>query len=89
MTLPLIYTLANADKALKRKIINIIKNHNTDPKRVEEVIAWVKAGDGIRYAEQRMAEYRDKALTALEAFPESAYRTSFINLVRYTTDRKK
>jgi geranylgeranyl pyrophosphate synthase len=70
-------------------INNIIKNHNTDPKRVEEVIAWVKAGDGIRYAEQRMFEYRDKALTALEAFPESTYRTSFINLVRFTTDRKK
>jgi octaprenyl-diphosphate synthase len=81
--------LANSDKEQKRKIINIIKNHNTDPRKVEEVIAWVREGDGIRYAEEKMNEYRDRALNALASFPDSSFKTSFIALVRYTTDRKK
>lgn len=89
MTLPLIYALSKAEKAEKRKIINIIKNHNTETAKVDEVIAWVNASDGIRYAEAKMREYRDRALNALEAFPDSDYKRSFVNLVHYTVDRKK
>lgn len=89
MTLPLIFTLANSSSAQKRKIINIIKNHNTEPDRVEEVIALVKQGDGIKYAETKMFEYREKALIALSDFPESVYKKSFIDLVQFTTERKK
>jgi octaprenyl-diphosphate synthase len=89
MTLPLIYALSKAEKAEKRKIINIIKNHNTETAKVDEVIAWVNKSDGIRYAEAKMREYRDRALDALEAFPDSDYKRSFVNLVHYTVDRKK
>lgn len=89
MTLPLIYALSKAEKAEKRKIINIIKNHNTETAKVDEVIAWVNASDGIRYAEEKMREYRDRALAALDEFPDSEYKQSFVNLVHYTVDRKK
>ena len=89
MTLPLIYTLANSSSSQKRNIINIIKNHNTDPARVEEVISIVNAGNGIKYAESKMIEYREKAMVALSEFPDSEYKKSFIDLVQYTTERKK
>jgi octaprenyl-diphosphate synthase len=89
MTLPLIYTLSNSTKEQKRLIINIIKNHNTEPKRVQQVIDLVRAGNGIKYATEKMQLYRDKALKALEVFPESAYKTSFIDLVKFTVDRER
>ena len=89
MTLPLIYTLANSSSSQKRNIINIIKNHNTDPARVEEIISIVNAGNGIKYAESKMIEYREKAMVALSEFPDSQYKKSFIDLVQYTTERKK
>ena len=89
MTLPLIYTLANSSSAQKRNIIHIIKNHNTDPARVEEVISIVNAGNGIKYAESKMIEYREKAMVALSEFPDSPYKKSFIDLVQFTTERKK
>lgn len=89
MTLPLIYTLSNCDKETKRRIINIVKNHNTDPAKVEEVIQLVRSGDGISYSEAKMNAYKDKALEALKKFPESAYRTSFEDLVEYTVSRMK
>ena len=89
MTLPLIYTLSNSNKEQKRLIINIIKNHNTEPKKVQQVIDLVRAGNGIKYATEKMQFYRDKALKALDAFPESDYKTSFIDLVKFTVDRER
>lgn len=89
MTLPLIYTLSNCDKTTRRNIINIVKNHNTNPRKVEEVIGLVKAGKGIAYSEERMMYYKDKALKALESFPPSEFRDSFKDLVEFTVSRKK
>ncbi|MEO1012074.1 MAG: polyprenyl synthetase family protein, partial [Bacteroidota bacterium] len=42
MTLPLIYVLNNCAIADKRWLINSVKNHNKDKRRVREVIAFVK-----------------------------------------------
>lgn len=89
MTLPLIYTLANADAKNRSKIINIVKNHNTETAKVEEVISMVKAGNGMKYAEEKMREFRDKALEMLKQFPENEYSRSFVELIRYTVDRNK
>ena len=60
MTLPLIYSLMQADRSTKRNIVNIIKNHNTEDKKVKEVIAFVKksGGRGIRL---KMKAYQAKA----------------------------
>ena len=41
MTLPLIYVLNNASEKDKRWLINSVKNHNKDAKRVKEVIRFV------------------------------------------------
>lgn len=88
MTLPLIYALQHADQSEKRFIINTIKNHNTDAKRVSEVIALVNKNGGIDYTVQRMNEYRDRALALLQEFPDIAARKSLIELVNYVIDRK-
>jgi len=89
MTLPLIYALENASWTQKRKIINIIKNHNTNKKKVQEVIQFVRASGGIEYATQAMYDYRDRAFALLNTFPESPSKTSLEELVRYVTERKK
>lgn len=87
MTLPLIYTLEHATPEVRRKIINIVKNHNTDKTRVEEVITLVKSSGGIEYTQQKMFEYRDEAMAILHSFPDSNIRQGLESLVRYTTDR--
>jgi octaprenyl-diphosphate synthase len=88
LTLPLIYTLNNVDSILKRKIIYIVKNQNTDKKKVKFVIDEVKNAGGIKYAEEKMFQYRDDALDTLYQFPKSEVRDGLEELVRYTTDRK-
>jgi octaprenyl-diphosphate synthase len=62
MTLPLIYSLNQASKSEKRRIINIVKNNNNDPKKVKEVITFVINSGGIAYAENAMKKYLQEAL---------------------------
>lgn len=88
MTLPLIYTLQNVDKDLKRKIIYIVKNKNTDKQKVNEVIAYVKQYGGIEYATQKMVEYQKSALDMLDKYPDTPAKEALIQLVNYVIDRK-
>jgi len=88
LTLPLIYTLNNISKPEKRKIIYIVKNQNKDPEKIKYVLQKVIDSGGIKYATDKMIEYRDEALAILFEFPESDARKGLEELVRYTTDRK-
>ena len=88
MTLPLIYTLGKVDKVTMRKIIYIVKNNNNDKEKVNWVIDTVINTGGIKYAEQKMNEYRDEALSIIDEFPNSKVGDALKDLVRYTTDRK-
>jgi octaprenyl-diphosphate synthase len=89
MTLPLIYALNNTSWSEKRRIINLVKNHNTKPQKVKEVIDFVIKSGGIQYAQKRMEEFRDKALALLLTFPKNDSRDSLELLVNYSIDRKK
>lgn len=87
MTLPLIYALSKSGWLEKRKIISIIKNESDQPKRVKEVIAYVKRSGGIQYAVDKMHNYHREALAIMEDFPDSEYKRSLLQLVQFTIDR--
>ena len=89
MTLPLIYVLNQADKKEKRWLINSIKNHNRDKKRVTEVINYVKTKGGLDYAVSKMKEFQEEALQILQIYPESTFKSSLVLMVNYVIDRKK
>lgn len=89
MTLPLIYALNNSTWLEKRKIINIIKNHNEESEKVNEVIKFVIEKGGVKYAISVMNNYKQKALTALEQFPENDSKKSLKQLLTYAIERKK
>lgn len=88
MTLPLIYALSKSSWLEKRRIIRIIKNENSQPKKIKEVIDYVKASGGIEYAQESMNRYHSKANAMLEEFPDSKYKNSLRQLVQFTIDRK-
>ena len=72
----------------KRKIIGIVKNEGSKPKKVKEVIEVVRKSGGIEYSEKKMEGFRDEALMILKEFENVEVRDSLEELVRYTTDRK-
>ncbi|MCB9231283.1 MAG: polyprenyl synthetase family protein [Bacteroidia bacterium] len=89
MTLPLIHTLNKSSWGERRKVINIIRNHNTDKKKVDWVIDFVKRNGGIEYSENVMQEYIREAKAILSEFPESESRKSMFDLIEYTVARQK
>lgn len=89
MTLPLIYALNQSSWLEKRRIINIVRNESHKPRKVSEVIAYVKQSGGIEYAQQVMLRYVEEARQLLHAFPESKYRHSLEQLVQFTIERTK
>ena len=88
LTLPLIYTLNTVNKTLRRELIYIIKNQNRNTEKIKYVIGHVVKAGGIRYATEKMNEYRDEALKILYEFAESDVRRALEELVRFTTDRR-
>ena len=89
MTLPLIYVLNNCSIKEKNWLINSIKNHNRDKKRVKEVIAFVKEQGGLDYAVYKMKDFQTQALQILQNYPNSEYRSSLELMVNYVIERKK
>ena len=87
MTLPLIYALQQADKTGKRFMMATVKSYSEDKERVEKVIRMVMELGGLDYARRQMQAYQTKAFGLLEGLPESPYKTSLVNLVRFTTER--
>ena len=89
MTLPLIYTLNNISKKEKNNIIDIVKNHHENDKKVAELIELVKENGGLNYAENVMIEYRNEALEILNQFDDNEARRSLKLLLNYVVNRKK
>lgn len=87
MTLPLIYALSKASWMEKRNIIRIVKNESDKPKKVREVIEFVKRSGGIEYALAAMNRFHAEAMILLETLPDSQYRTSLRQLVQFTIER--
>lgn len=89
MTLPLIHVLNKASEKDRKWLINSIKRHNKNQKRVQQIIQYVKDNGGIEYTKKVMHEYSDKALKMLDEFPDSEYKDSLITMVTYVMERKK
>jgi len=89
MTLPLIYVLNNCTKKEKSWLINSVKNHNKDKKRVKEVITFVKENNGLNYAVKKMKQFKAEALALLDDYPESEFKAALKMMVNYVIERKK
>ena len=70
-------------------IINTIKKEKQDPQKIKEIIDLVIQQGGIKYAENQMYNYRDKALALLEKVPDSPAKSSFELLIDYSIKRVK
>ncbi|MAJ90211.1 MAG: polyprenyl synthetase [Flavobacteriales bacterium] len=89
MTLPLIYTLNSVNDSTKHQIINVVKNHNNNEKKVAEIIQLVKNNNGLEYAKMKMEMYHKEALNILNEFENNEAKKSLKLLLDYVIYRKK
>ena len=88
MTLPLIYSLKNANEKDRKYYFKTIKNYNNDSKRVKELIAFVKNSGGMEYAISVMKDFQQKAKNILQQFPDSEAKDSLKLMLDYVIERK-
>ncbi|MFT6923082.1 MAG: octaprenyl-diphosphate synthase [Crocinitomicaceae bacterium] len=89
MTLPLIFALNNSTPEIRKELINIVKNHNENPKKVRRAVQLVIENGGIDYTHKKMLEYKDLAVDLIADIPDSDAKKSILGLIEYTTKRKK
>lgn len=89
MTLPLIYLLNQSSSSKRRRLINIIKNHNTDNEKVGWLMGQVKQSGGLDYAKSKMTEFKELAIGMLNEFPDNQARTALLQLIEYSIERRK
>jgi len=89
MTLPLIHTLNQSSWHERRRLINIVRNHNTDPKKVKWLVDFVIAHNGILYSIDTMNRFANEAVEILQSLPDTPARQSLEDMVRYTIARDK
>jgi octaprenyl-diphosphate synthase len=89
ITLPLIHALEQCANSKKRHILGIVRSKKKSSSEIKEVISFVSEYGGMQYADLRMNQYRDKALSILDSYPDSNVKDSLKEFVQYTTSRKK
>jgi len=88
MTLPLLgaYAVCPGREAEIRSKVSSIGSH---PEYQAEIVSYVLDNGGIKYAEDRLGEYLEKALAALSVLPADIYRDCLEGIARYTGAREK
>jgi octaprenyl-diphosphate synthase len=87
LTLPLIHSLSKAPWLERRRIMGIVRNESSKPKKVKEVIDFVRTSGGIDYAQSVMDKFYRDALEVIADIPDSEYKRSLIQLVQFTIER--
>ena len=80
--------MQQANPSERRWLKRNLKKHNTNKKKVKEVIAFVKTNGGLDYAIQKMHEFQQDANLILDSFPASDAKESLQKLVSYVIDRE-
>ena len=89
MTLPLIKALQEADSKQRQHIIKTIKKYHDRPKKVQEVVDFVRQSGGLEYARNKMLEHINQAKEILYNFPQTEERDALALVLDYTAQRKK
>jgi len=88
ITLPLIYTLSNLERAEIEKLEDRFKNLKAKEKDYSRVIELVRNNGAIDQIRSEAKIYIDKAATFLDLFPESSVKEDLMELNAYMVERR-
>lgn len=89
LTLPIIYAVRTKGNERVRTMINRLKNGEISDVEISELITFAKDNGGIKYAEQVMSDYRQKALALLPETIDEDLKKSLIAYIDMVINRKK
>jgi len=89
LTLPVIAALKNAPSGEARNIIRLINRKASKRNTYDTIYQFVHQYKGLEYAQNKMQDFKQKALDLLAEFPSSEARDSFADLIEYIVSRRK
>lgn len=89
ITLPLLGALEAADAQEQARVRGLIRDIVGHPEYRDDVVRFVKENGGIEYAERRLGEYVNKAVEALDIFPDGVEKDLLVKLAHFTAKRDK
>jgi len=89
ITLPLIYTLAQASSGERAELARIIRDRSLEKDFVRKVLGLVNANGALDYAYGQAASFSQKAKDILLELPRSDYREALSLMADFVLQRKK
>ena len=89
ITLPLLGALESVSAEKAAGIRRLVSSIHVNPGNRAVILEFVREQDGVAYAEKRLGEYIEKAVSALDVLPDSCYRRQLAEVTRYVGARSK
>ncbi len=87
ITLPLIHAYKESSAQEQENLRMWIARAPEDPQALTLLMDYVHRSKGIGKAHEKLLEYAEKAIEAIQLFPQSPYRTSLLRLVDFLIGR--
>lgn len=88
LTLPALFALNNTENPEVHACAQRIKAGTATPDDIARLVAYTKASGGIEYAERRMLQLRDEALSLLPQWQDPAVREALDGYIHFVVERK-
>ncbi len=86
ITLPILYSLSQADEKSRSEMLSILAENNPDKKA--SIYKFVHQNRGVEYANRQAERYVQKAQQCLDRYEDSPYKESLIQLSNFITARE-
>ena len=89
VTLPLLYALNTAPEEEALPMKELLKRGNLDNGEIATLIDFARRHGGIEYAYSRMREMEKEGERLLDAYPDSSWKQSFLDIFDFIISRNK
>ncbi len=89
VTLPLIYSLHQAEKPEQKKIMQLLRKKEKTDEIITTIFDFVKKHKGIEYATSVMNDYIDKAVDMLSAYIQHPQYRNMLDFIDFVVKREK
>lgn len=89
VTLPLIYAIKTAPMMERNEIVKMIDNKEFSETNIQSITRFAHEYGGVKYGEETMVEYKEKARKALEKLPSSPIRKALEMCIDFVSIRQR
>ena len=89
ITLPLIFCLENATRSEKKKLKTLVGSKKKSKSNLREINDLIAELGGFDYSKNKLQEFSDKAVAAIDNYDDSETKNSLIKLVEFNVSRLK